>query len=313
MRRLVALVVLVASSIFVPTALADGQPLSLVQGGSGVLSPDGKYRYVAVSVGTGGTAIERIRIRGGLVRAWTTLHGYWGVPTISFSALDGVGLSHDGAKLVVGTYGSPSHFAVIQTRNMRVVERVTVNGNFSYDALSPDASRLYLIQHVDQTNLSRYVVRAYDLQTRTLLPGRIADRTQKRWVMEGWPVTRTTSRDGRWVYTLYSNPGGYPFVHALDTVRGVAHCTGIPLTGNQNALSYARLKLEEGGRTLAIDRRGHPWFALDTVSWRMTPVQPSGELPWTWILAGTAGALALLLTLASAARASRRAALASSM
>ena len=63
------------------------------------------------------------------------------------------------------------------------------------------------------------------LRANRLLPGRIADRTQRSWVMQGSAVTRTTSEDGRWVYTLYTNPGGYPFVHALDTVRGVAHAS----------------------------------------------------------------------------------------
>ena len=103
---------------------------------------------------------------------------------------------------------------------MRVREQFTLKGNYSFDALSPDASKLYLIQRVDANNYSRYIVRAYDLSTHTLLPGRIADRTQKSWVMQGDAMTRTTSPDGRWVYTLYMNPGGTPFIHALDTVQG---------------------------------------------------------------------------------------------
>ena len=60
-----------------------------------------------------------------------------------------------------------------------------------------------------------------------------ADKAQAGWVMEGSPMTRATSADGRWVYTLYSRPGGYPFVHALDTVNGVAHCIGLPWRGDQ--------------------------------------------------------------------------------
>ena len=44
--------------------------------------------------------------------------------------------------------------------------------------------------------------------------------------MQGFPAKRTASKDGRWVYTMYANPNGYPFVHALDTVNGVAHCVG---------------------------------------------------------------------------------------
>ena len=85
---------------------------------------------------------------------------------------------------------------------------------------------MYLIQytHPQTGNLTHYIVRGYDLRTNRLLPGRIADRTQKGWVMKGSPLTRMWSARGRWVYTLYENPGGYPFIHALDTKRGVAHC-----------------------------------------------------------------------------------------
>src|SRR5579862_7396280 len=69
--------------------------------------------------------------------------------------------------------------------------------------------------------------------------------------MQGSPVTRTTSADGRWVYTLYTNQGGYPFVHALDTVLGVAHCVGLPMR-NQTAIDDAKLVLH--GSTLSVSR-----------------------------------------------------------
>src|ERR671935_2819278 len=114
---------------------------------------------------------------------------------------------------------------------------------------------LYLIQHVSATDLSRYVVRAYNLDADRLLPGRIADRTQKGWVMTGYAVTRTTSADSRWVYTLYRNDGGYPFVHALDTVDGKAHCIGVPWTGSQDGLAYVRLALRDSGSRLLIYHR----------------------------------------------------------
>ena len=54
-----------------PVALADG-PGYVSQGGSGVLSANGKTRYVAVPAGNA-TAIERVRVHGGSIVAWTTL------------------------------------------------------------------------------------------------------------------------------------------------------------------------------------------------------------------------------------------------
>jgi hypothetical protein len=288
-------------------AAADGQPAYAAQGGLGVLAPDGKTRYVAVSTGTG-TAIERVRVHGGAVVGWATLDGSWGIPRVTFSPQGGEGLTRDGKRLIVAATGvwSPSEFTVVSTPDFRVLDRFSLNGNFAYDTLSPDASTLYLVQHVDVNNVNRYIVRAYDLQNQRLLPGRIADKTQRGWVMEGSPLTRTTSGGGRWVYTLYSRPGGYPFVHALDTVRGVAHCIGLPWTGDQAALVNARLRVSNGGKTLAVHwKSGRPWLEVNTGNWRIAHVQP-GSFPWAWVLAGVGGGIVLLLALGVFGLARRR-------
>src|SRR5207244_3931853 len=146
--------------------------------------------------------------------------------------------------------------------------------------------RLYLIQHISATNLSRYLVRAYDLQQGRLVTGAIADRTQRGWVMQGSPIARASSANWRFVYTLYQNPGGYPFVHALDTVRGVAHCIGLPFSGDQSTLANALLNLRDGGRTLVLHwKSGLPWLRVDTTTWRLTMPTSSGAsqtggFPW---------------------------------
>ena len=96
--------------------------------------------------------------------------------------------------------------------------------------------------------------------------------------MQGSPVSRTKSADGRWVYTLYMNPGGYPFIHALDTVRGVAHCVGLPLR-NQSGIGNLVMGLH--GRTLAVHwRSGRPFVDVDTATWRVTPAHGGGFDPW---------------------------------
>ena len=302
MYRRVLPIVVFAFLALPSLALADGQPGYVLQGGLGVRAPDGKTRYVAVSTGTG-TAIERVRTTGGAVLGWASLDGSWGIPTTTLSWWNGEGLTRDGTRLIVAATGawSPSEFAIINTRSFGVEDRFSLDGNFAYDALSPDGSVLYLIQHVKANNANRYVVRAYDLRNDRLLPGRIADKAQRRWVMEGSPMTRATSADGRWVYTLYSRPGGYPFVHALDTVAGVAHCIGLPWQGGQAPLVNMRMTVTAGGSTLAVHwKSGKPWLNISTSNWRITHSATANGFAWQWFAFAAAlvsGALALALAM----------------
>lgn len=275
-----------------PSALASGGPLFASVGGAGIA--DGPTRFVPVIDNSGNdTTLERISTKDGIVGVTVDLVGQWGIPSTAAGA---DGLSSNGRRLVLSGLSngqtSPSKFLVVDPRAMRTVRAVTLNGFFSYDAMSPDGSRLYLIEYTRGSgDISHYIVRGYDLRTGRLLPGRIADRTQKSWIMEGYPVTRTRSAGGRWVYTLYTNPSGYPFIHALDTVRGVAHCVGIPMT-NQGGIYNLVLALH--GKTLSVHwRSGRPFMNVDTSRWRVTPAH-GGGFPW-WTLSLTALLLPFLL------------------
>ena len=293
-RLAAAAVLFTAMLVAAPAAAGDGPMPGLIQGGTGVVSPDGATRFVTVGLGSE-TALEVIATDGGAVQNMINISGSWGVPVATYSTGAGEGLTPDGTMLVLGAIPSSypqteSSFLFFDTKKMGIPRQFTLKGDFAYDAISPDASRLYLIQHVDASNMQRYVVRSYDLEHGRLLPGRIADRTQKTWVMQGYPVARTISADGRWVYTLYGNPGGYPFVHALDTVRGVAHCIGLPWRGGENAVWNMRLSLRGSGRTLAVHwLSGRSWLKVDTSSWRVSPDRGAG-LPWLWIALGSAAA-----------------------
>jgi hypothetical protein len=78
----------------------------------------------------------------------------------------------------------------------------------------------------DPGGLANYLVRAYDLQHDRMLR-RVSARRVSR--ARSWHrPTRATTADGAWAYTLYDEGRGRMFVHALDTVRGRAHCIDLP-------------------------------------------------------------------------------------
>jgi hypothetical protein len=295
-RRLAVALLLVTTFAAAPSALADGPMGMAQQGGTGVLSADGGTRFVAIGTNAQqDTTLELVDASNGTIQRFVDFAGTWGIPTVTeYSAQPG-GLSQDGKTIVLGDAAAvyprtTSGFLVVNLATQAVRHSIRLKGDFAYDALSPDAKRLYLIQRVDANDQSRYVVRGYDLVHGRLLPGRIADRTQRSWVMQGYSTSRVTSADGRWVYTLYDNPGGFPFVHALDTVRGVAHCIGLPWFGSETAVYNMRLGLKDGGRTLAVHwLSGKPWLAVSTSTWRVSPDRRG--FPWLWAaVGGTAGA-----------------------
>jgi hypothetical protein len=308
MKTFAFLIVSAAFAAAPAASAAGGPPQYASQGGMGVSTHNGNVHFVAVAGFNGTTTTIESIGRDGSVRNWPNFRGSWGIPMITWR--DPAGLSRDGRTLVVQnvTSGSPSRFLVIDTRTMRQRSQFTLKGNYSFDALSPDASKLYLIQRVDANNYSRYIVRAYDLNASMLLPGRIADRAQKSWVMQGYAATRTASPGGRWVYTLYTDSGGgTPFIHALDTVKGVAHCIGIPwASADQNGLYNVVLTLH--GKRLAVHwRSGRHWLNVDTASWRISR-DFGPAFPWRWIglSAGILAAAGALLLLARRRRISLR-------
>jgi MYXO-CTERM domain-containing protein len=304
-RLLLCLAVAAGALVAAPAALADG-PLLVTQGGAGVASRDGAFHYVAVPEGKAGTLLEKIEAGRTQVFWWMQLDGSWGTPALGNGASTGQGLSHDGRTLVLasaaGPFGSSSKFLVVDVKRMRVLRTITLHGSFTFDALSPDASRMYLIQYASAGDLSHYIVRAFDMQTNRLLPGKIADRAEDEKTMAGYAMTRTTSADWRWVYTLYQKPSGEPFVHALDTVGAAAYCIDLP---KNRGLYNIVLSLRNGGRTLAAHwRSGRPWLNVSVGTWRIS--YPSSGFPWAWAGAGIGGALALLAAGALLLRRRRR-------
>ena len=300
MRRLTLCIALaVAALVVAPAAFADG-PIYVTQSGGGVTSQNGAYHYVAVANGKDATLLLKVYTAGTQVYGAMTLPGSWGTALIGNGAESGQGLSRDGHTLVLestaGPLQSPAKFLVVDPTHWKVFKRITLPGSFTFDALSPDASKMYLIQyaHGPSYNLTDYIVREYDLRTNRLLPGKIAaqDEGRAEKTMAGYAQTRTTSADGRWVYTLYEKPSGMPFIHALDTVRGVAHCIDLPAN---RGLYNIVLSLRNGDRTLAAHwKSGRPWVNVAVGSWEVSRPSAGGGFPLAWTGAGLGAALAVL-------------------
>lgn len=261
-----ALVVL-AALFAVPAALAGYPSTFAMQGGLGVLSKDGETHFTALRFGadtrlvaTGAKSIE------------TTIRGSFGIPMLRDDR-PALGMFRSGTKfLLQSVAGDPrvvkeTSFRTVRTADLKVLDSIRLKGIWSFDAVSPNGRWLYLTQHKSIDNLMEYVVRAYDLKANRLVPGRIADRTQKGWVMHGWPAARTESKDGRFVYTLYGNPNGFPFVHALDTMKRQAHCIGIAWQGSdQGALMQFSLQVR-GGKLLVENETGGVYRTIDRTTY----------------------------------------------
>jgi hypothetical protein len=258
-RSLLLAVPVLLATASTATAVAAGP----VQGGTafqGVAASG--VRYLAVPAGNG-TLLERIATAGGKLLRTRWIHGTFTVPLVAADGAAG-GLSADGRTLVVASPHTDypqarSTLAILDARRILPRRVLRLKGDFSYDAVSPDGSTLYLTQ-LTSRDLSRYAVRALDVATGRLLPGAIVDATEPDEPMRGFPVTRVTGPGGRFEYTLYTG-GDHPFVHKLDTVRMRAACLELPGIKDASAM---RLRLE--GRRLAVLSKGTPVAYVDTLT-----------------------------------------------
>ena len=222
---------------------------------AGVTASDGSVRYTARTAGSS-TRVAATRVRDGHVLRVARVTGGFGVPAVTISGVSG-GLSVDGRTLVLAqspSYDAPSsesRFVVLSTATLRPVRTIVLRGDFAFDALSPDARTLYLIQHRSTSDAS-YAVRAFDLRAGKLLPKAIVDKSEADQAMRGFPVARATSADGTWVYTLYRRVNQKPFVHALNTRGRYAVCVDLPRQVADEWIWSAALDLTDGGARLVV-------------------------------------------------------------
>jgi hypothetical protein len=296
------MVVLVASATGASGARADGLPvLGIDVGSSGVAAPGGSARYVAIPA-PGGTMVERIRQSGGQVLEAVFLTGTFTIPAVAYDG-SASGLSGDRRTLVLieprrSFPRATTSLLVLRAPSLAHRALVHLRGDFSFDAVSPDGSRLFLIQYLSPTDPTRYAVRSFDVAALRLAPNPIVDPREPAETMRGNPLSRATSADGRWAYTLYDGGGARPFVHALDTANATARC--IDLDGlAPGIVSRLRLSMADDGRVVRVLDGGTPLLAMSTRTFAVSTPSDSRSrpAPWLEIAAGVLAIAALAFAL----------------
>jgi hypothetical protein len=237
---------------------ANGSPYSpgLDYGWQGVRAPAGEVRYVTLATPRW-TNVAAIRVHGGRIARSRAVRGFFGVPLVAYDGTTS-GLSGDGRTLVLASYGplpgdpGTTRFLALRAKSLKPFRLIELRGSWSFDALSPDGSRLYLVQHITAGPSPKYRVRVYDLAAGRLLPNAVIDRLVSRAIMGGQPATRVTTSDGRWAYTLYARRQGKPFVHALDTARRKAFCIDLPLRLGEPEQMRLRMRLRQDDLTIRL-------------------------------------------------------------
>jgi hypothetical protein len=289
-----ALVTVALLALLPASAAADGLPAAGIDARPLALS-GGQVEYRTERAGRDTRLVESARYGGPLRER--LLRGAYSIPAVAYDG-SASGLSADGRTLVLI---SPRRryprdwttFAVVDVERLRVSRHIRLRGDFSFDAVSPDAGTIYLIRYSSRA-VTDYEVRAYDMRAPRLLAKPVVDPSEPDEPMTGVPVTRAASRDGRWAYTLYDSRK-HPFVHALDTERRTAVC--IDLDDLHNVWG-ATLELR-GPRLEVVGRSGRVLASIDTATHRIVEpedARSTEDADTSWLpLAGPTGALLLLL------------------
>lgn len=220
---------------------------------------DGWAHLITATLGQSTTTVEDLRAERGFDGHGREVAGFWRLPTVGLDPVP-AGLSADGSTIVLveadtgaATTGS-SRFAVLSRtldQDARVIE---LPGAFEFDAVSPNGSLLYVVEHLPGPPAGHYQVRVVETATGVLRPDVIVDKLDAGEAMAGWPVAQSRRPDGM-VFTLYRGTE-HPFIHALDSTDAWAVCLDLPATGAGDAnaaLDWGLTPAPDGHDILAIN------------------------------------------------------------
>ncbi len=300
-----AALTVLALLILAAPARGDGGPMVGMDAGyTGVTNPSSDSRYVAMLTG-GGSTVARIAKRGGQVERYVRLRQPLTFPSIAVD-MGAAGLSADGSTLAMAlpSYGSGKHsvFGILDARSLRLRKVVKLPGYLTLDGISADGRDLYLVKYAGRNFSYHYELRSFDLRSGRLDPEPIVDPRNPSEKMTGTALTRTTSPDGIWDYTLYD--GDEDFVHALNTGTGHAYCIDLDDLPPKLNPSQLHLHVSPDGNTLTVAGRQEALAEVDTHSLEVSEPGTSGG---GGIPGGLVATFAALLALAAALGIRRRA------
>jgi hypothetical protein len=222
--------------------------------------PDQQWSRLVTATREGDlTVVRTLVVQPGFAESLeVAVDGAWRLPTFASDAVP-VGVSIDRSTFVlVDDAPSPTanrtRLAVIEAPSSREPRILDIPGIFTYDAVSPDGTTIYVIEHLDGPPAGHYQVRAVDVGSGKLKDGVIVDKLKIGEQMAGYPVDQLRRDDGA-VLTLYRG-AEHPFIHALYTADGYADCIDLPATGTDDvdaALDWGLAPAKTGGNVYAVN------------------------------------------------------------
>jgi hypothetical protein len=228
---------------------ASGRPLRALP--AGTPAPGWRWLYAIT-----GHAVQVVDPATGTIAAQA--------PVADWAAA--VRTSADGRWLVFPESLAPgsttSRFQVRDAALAKPPETVTLKGYFSFDGISNDGRRLYLLEWLGP---GRYQVRRYDLPQRQLYPMPIVDKAEGGGPMSGEGVASAATRDGSTQLTLYQHDANHrSFVHVLP----------MTMTSDLPFAFCVDLPGPDHGWTLVAAPTGETFYAVNPGSGGMVRITP---------------------------------------
>jgi len=191
----------------------------------GTPSPDWTHLYTL-----NGPLLVDLDPQTGATLRTLRLPGYYQLPPADSAGVPG-GLSQNGQWLVLESQSvaNTSRLLLVDTSYAKPPDQIDLKGDFTFDAVSNDGDRIFLIEHVSDTH---YFVRRFDVRIGQLDPNVIIDKSDGDAAMAGLRLYGLASPDGSFLYSVYIRQDKSAFIHALSlSDLGLAYCIELPGSG----------------------------------------------------------------------------------